>query len=220
MKTENKEPLIADDVRAWLNHIGKTPLLQPEEEISLAHAFRSGDKKAKDKLIEANFRLVVSIAKRYNIPGMTFIDVIQIGNIGLIKAVENFEPEKGYHFSTYATCWIRQTITRAISKQKELFCLLNEPIGDDDDTSLIDTIANDDDFEEKSLYRLECYFLEELFEHLSPREQEIINCHFFENITFAEIGERLHISSSRAQSIGQKALKKLRTRLITKEDMI
>lgn len=108
---------IDDPVRMYLKEIGKVSLLTPEEEIELAKRINEGDMAAKKKLAEANLRLVVSIAKRYVGRGMLFLDLIQEGNLGLIKAVEKFDYTKGYKFSTYATWWIRQAITRAIADQ-------------------------------------------------------------------------------------------------------
>ena len=108
---------IDDPVRMYLKEIGKVPLLSSEEEIELAQKIEEGSQYAKKKLAEANLRLVVSIAKRYVGRGMLFLDLIQEGNLGLIKAVEKFDYRKGYKFSTYATWWIRQAITRAIADQ-------------------------------------------------------------------------------------------------------
>ena len=108
---------IEDPVRMYLKEIGKVPLLSAEEEITLAQRMEEGDENAKKRLAEANLRLVVSIAKRYVGRGMLFLDLIQEGNLGLIKAVEKFDYRKGYKFSTYATWWIRQAITRAIADQ-------------------------------------------------------------------------------------------------------
>ena len=108
---------IEDPVRMYLKEIGKVPLLSAEEEIELAKKMEMGDEDAKKRLAEANLRLVVSIAKRYVGRGMLFLDLIQEGNLGLIKAVEKFDYRKGYKFSTYATWWIRQAITRAIADQ-------------------------------------------------------------------------------------------------------
>ena len=108
---------VDDPVRMYLKEIGKVPLLTAEEEIELAKRMELGDEEAKKKLCEANLRLVVSIAKRYVGRGMLFLDLIQEGNLGLIKAVDKFDWKKGYKFSTYATWWIRQAITRSIADQ-------------------------------------------------------------------------------------------------------
>lgn len=108
---------LADPIRMYLKEIGKIPLLSTDEEIELAKRMENGDEEARKRLAEANLRLVVSIAKRYVGRGMQFLDLIQEGNLGLIKAVEKFDYRKGYKFSTYATWWIRQAITRAIADQ-------------------------------------------------------------------------------------------------------
>ena len=108
---------IDDPVRMYLKEIGKIPLLKPHEEVELARRMHEGDELAKQRLVEANLRLVVSIAKRYVGRGMLFLDLIQEGNLGLIKAVEKYDYKKGFKFSTYATWWIRQAITRAIADQ-------------------------------------------------------------------------------------------------------
>ncbi len=117
MTTEGVDAFADDSVRMYLREIGKIPLLSQEEELELANKALEGDKKAKDKLAEANMRLVVSIAKRYSGRGLDFLDLIQEGNTGLLRAVEKFDPNKGFKFSTYATWWIRQAITRAIADQ-------------------------------------------------------------------------------------------------------
>ncbi len=106
-----------DPVRMYLKEIGMVPLLTPEEEMELAKRKAEGDQYAKDRLIESNLRLVVSIAKRYTGRGMSFLDLVQEGNLGLIKGVEKFDYEKGYKLSTYATWWIRQSVTRALADQ-------------------------------------------------------------------------------------------------------
>ena len=108
---------IDDPVRMYLKEIGKVPLLEGEKEFELAKKMSEGDEQAKDELVQANLRLVVSIAKRYVGKGMFFLDLIQEGNLGLMKAVEKFDYTKGYKFSTYATWWIRQAITRSIADQ-------------------------------------------------------------------------------------------------------
>ncbi len=114
---DNVDAFADDSVRMYLREIGKIPLLTQEEEQDLAYRAIAGDKKAKDKLAEANMRLVVSIAKRYGGRGLDFLDLIQEGNTGLLRAVDKFDPDKGFKFSTYATWWIRQAITRAIADQ-------------------------------------------------------------------------------------------------------
>ncbi len=106
-----------DSVRLYLREIGKIPLLTPEEELALAKKVKTGDKRSKDAMAEANMRLVVSIAKRYVGRGLDLLDLIQEGNTGLLRAVEKFDPDRGFKFSTYATWWIRQAITRAIADQ-------------------------------------------------------------------------------------------------------
>ncbi len=114
---DDKNANVDDPVKVYLKEIGRVPLLTPEEEIELAIRIADDDKKAKQRLAEANLRLVVSIAKRYVGRGMHFLDLIQEGNLGLIKAVDKFDYTKGFKFSTYATWWIRQAITRAIADQ-------------------------------------------------------------------------------------------------------
>lgn len=117
VETGTESVVIDDPVKVYLKEIGRVPLLTPEEEIELAMRIMDGDEAAKKRLSEANLRLVVSIAKRYVGRGMQFLDLIQEGNLGLIKAVEKFDYTKGFKFSTYATWWIRQAITRAIADQ-------------------------------------------------------------------------------------------------------
>ena len=114
---DNVDSFADDSVRLYLREIGRTPLLTPEEEVELAKRIAKGDKAAKDKMVEANMRLVVSIARRYGGRGLDFLDLIQEGNTGLIRAVDKFDLEKGFKFSTYATWWVRQAITRAIADQ-------------------------------------------------------------------------------------------------------
>ena len=125
------EEVSDDSVKMYLREIGKIPLLKPDEELELAYKILEGNKRAKDKMVEANMRLVVSIAKRYSGRGLDFLDLIQEGNTGLLRAVEKFDPDKGFKFSTYATWWIRQAITRAIADQARVIRLpvhVNETI--------------------------------------------------------------------------------------------
>lgn len=114
---DNVDAFADDSVRLYLREIGKIPLLEQDEEQELAKKIVEGDKRAKEKMVESNMRLVVSIAKRYSGRGLDFLDLIQEGNTGLLRAVDKFDPEKGFKFSTYATWWIRQAITRAIADQ-------------------------------------------------------------------------------------------------------
>ena len=115
--TKSEGVVTTDPVRMYLREIGKIPLLKSAEEVSLAQRIEKGDRKAKKKLTESNLRLVVSIAKKYVMRGLSLLDLIQEGNQGLIRAVEKYDWRKGYKFSTYATWWIRQAITRAIADQ-------------------------------------------------------------------------------------------------------
>lgn len=114
---QNLSEISNDSIRMYLCEIGRVPLLTAKEEKTLARAIRDGDQRAKSQLAEANLRLVVSIAKKYIGRGLSFLDLIQEGNVGLFRAVEKFDPERGFKFSTYATWWIRQAITRAIADQ-------------------------------------------------------------------------------------------------------
>ena len=150
---------IEDPVRMYLKEIGKVPLLSAEEEIELAQRMEDGDEDAKKRLAEANLRLVVSIAKRYVGRGMLFLDLIQEGNLGLIKAVEKFDYRKGYKFSTYATWWIRQAITRAIADQARTIRI---PV------HMVETI--------NKLIRVSRQLLQELGREPSPEEiSEVMN---------------------------------------------
>lgn len=106
-----------DAIRLYLKDIKKLPLLTPEEEISLANRIKRGDRAARAKMIQSNLRLVINIAKKYSHLGVSMLDLIEEGNLGLMKAVEKFNPKKGYRFSTYAAWWIRQYISRAIANQ-------------------------------------------------------------------------------------------------------
>ncbi len=117
LEDQTLDDISDDSVRLYLREIGKIPLLSAEEEIELANRVKDGDKDAKDKMAEANMRLVVSIAKKYVGRGLDLLDLVQEGNTGLLRAVEKFDPERGFKFSTYATWWIRQAITRAIADQ-------------------------------------------------------------------------------------------------------
>ena len=199
---------IEDPVRMYLKEIGKVSLLTADEEIELAKRMEQGDEEAKKRLAEANLRLVVSIAKRYVGRGMLFLDLIQEGNLGLIKAVEKFDYRKGYKFSTYATWWIRQAITRAIADQartiripvqeiaeemdmpvdrvREILKISQEPvsletpIGEEEDSHLGDFIQDDNVPvpADAAAFTLLKEQLVEVLSTLTDREQKVLRLRF------------------------------------------
>ena len=261
---------IDDPVRMYLKEIGRVPLLSADEERILAEKMAEGDEDAKNKLIEANLRLVVSIAKRYVGKGMFFLDLIQEGNIGLMKAVEKFDYQKGYKFSTYATWWIRQAITRAIADQartiripvhmvetihkvsrysrqmlqelgreatadeigekmglsadkvREIMKIaqdpvsLETPIGEEEDSHLVDFIPDDDAPQPSEI--ASATILREVIERelhtLTPREEHVIKLRFGlydgRSRTLEEVGKEFKITRERIRQIEAKALRKLR----------
>ena len=229
---------IEDPVRMYLKEIGKVPLLTAEEEIELAKRMEAGDEKAKQKLAEANLRLVVSIAKRYVGRGMLFLDLIQEGNLGLIKAVEKFDYEKGYKFSTYATWWIRQAITRAIAEPlpeeiaermgisvervREILKISQEPvsletpIGEEEDSHLGDFIQDQNvpvpaEAAASNLLRDQ---LNEVLDTLTEREQKVLRLRFGMDDgrarTLEEVGKEFQVTRERIRQIEAKALRRLR----------
>lgn len=261
---------VDDPVKLYLKEIATVPLLSADEEIELAIKIANGDKNARKKLTEANLRLVVSIAKKYVNKGMLFLDLIQEGNMGLIKATEKFDHTKGFKFSTYATWWIRQAITRSIAdkarpirvpvhmverinrlkkvqsqylhengvepSERELAELLDTPIekvreiirisrepvsietpiGQEDDSRLVDFIRDDSAAspEESALGSILRDDIEAILKTLSPREEEVIKlryglkdgrCH-----TLEEVGLVFNVTRERIRQIETKALRKLR----------
>ena len=261
---------IDDPVRMYLKEIGKVPLLTAEEEIEIAKRLETGDEEAKKKLSEANLRLVVSIAKRYVGRGMLFLDLIQEGNLGLIKAVEKFDYRKGFKFSTYATWWIRQAITRAIADQartiripvhmvetinklirvsrqllqqygreptpeeiakemgiseakvREIIKIAQEPvsletpIGEEEDSHLGDSIADDDTPApaEAASFALMKEQLLDVLDTLTPREEKVLRLRFGlddgRQRTLEEVGKEFNVTRERIRQIEAKALRKLR----------
>src|SRR2546425_146425 len=182
---ETPEPegvAIDDPVRMYLKEIGKVALLTPEQEVDLAQRMEKGDEEAKRRLIEANLRLVVSIAKKYVGRGMLFLDLIQEGNLGLIRAVEKFDWRKGYKFSTYATWWIRQAITRALAEAAS-FTMLKEQLED-----VLETLTP----RERKVLKLR-FGLDDG----RPR-------------TLEEVGREFGVTRERIRQIEAKALRKLR----------
>ena len=226
---------IEDPVRMYLKEIGKVPLLSAEREIELAQRMEEGDEEAKKELAEANLRLVVSIAKRYVGRGMLFLDLIQEGNLGLIKAVEKFDYHKGYKFSTYATWWIRQAITRAIADQARTIripvhmvetinklirvsrqLLQETPIGEEEDSHLGDFIQDDNvpvpaEAAAQTLLKEQ---LDEVLDTLTEREQKVLRLRFGMNDgrarTLEEVGREFDVTRERIRQIEAKALRKLR----------
>ena len=261
--------LINDSVKMYLAAINNKPLLSREQETILAQKAASGDKAAKNTLIEHNLRLVVSVAKRYRGCGITFLDLIQEGNLGLIKAVDKFELAKGYRFSTYATWWIRQSISKALADQsrtiripghvlellskmkkasnvyfeanhkeptdKELAKILqvdvekikvardmsqaitslDTPIGDEEEDSIGDLIADGSEPLFSRLFELDKNeVLDTVLNTLSEREASILKMRFGIGVkqpqTLEDVGEILNISKERVRQIEGKALRKLR----------
>ena len=262
-----------DEVKAYLIEIGKTPLLTVEEEQELGKKVKAGSKYAKEKLVKSNLRLVVSVAKRYVGRGIPFLDLIQEGNIGLMKAVEKFDVDKGYKFSTYATWWIRQSLTRALADQSRVIRIpvhmteminklskyegiytsqygikptdeeimkhfeidkeklrfirkaalgvasLDQPVLEDEDTSLIDFVVDEDSIEGKEYNSVldegaEEYLINFAMSHLTSREQRIIELRLGlkdgKSRTLEEIGKEFNITRERVRQIEVKALRKLR----------
>ena len=260
-----------DPVRAYLREIGKVPLLTGEEEISLAKRVERGDPTAKQALIEANLRLVVSVAKRYVGRGMLFLDLIQEGNLGLMRAVEKFDWRRGYKFSTYATWWIRQAITRGIADQARTIRVpvhmvetinklvrvrrqliqelerdptneeialkmeitperveqilkvaqepvsLETPVGDEDDSSLGDFIA-DDELQRPHVAvdsKMRGEELQGVLSSLSHRERKVIELRYGigggEPMTLEEVGRYFGVTRERIRQIETRTLFKLKS---------
>ena len=224
-----KDVNINDPVRMYLKEIGRIPLLTPDEELALSERINNNDEDAKRILAESNLRLVVSIAKRYVGRGLLFLDLIQEGNIGLMKAVDKFDSNRGYKFSTYATWWIRQAITRALADQartirvpvhmvetinkmvrvqRQLTLELNREPSDfiKDESSL-----SPEEYTENEILKEE---IDDVLQSLQQREQEVLRlrfglkdgtCH-----TLEEVGKKFNVTRERIRQIEAKALRKLR----------
>jgi len=261
---------IDDPVKMYLKDIGKVPLLTGEEETTLARLMQEGDEEAKQKLSEANLRLVVSIAKRYVGRGMLFLDLIQEGNLGLMKAVEKFDYTKGFKFSTYATWWIRQAITRAIADQARTIRIpvhmvetinrqvrvsrsllqqlgreptpeeiakemgvpeekvveirkiaqdpvsLETPIGEEEDSHLVDFIEDDKTIapSDRAAYAMLKEQIIGVLHKLTPREEMVLRLRYgIEDgrpRTLEEVGKEFNVTRERIRQIEAKALRKLR----------
>jgi len=279
IKNTSAETYMSDDsIKMYLREIGNIPLLNADSERELAARMEQGDEYAREKLANANLRLVVSIAKHYvGGSGLPFLDLIQEGNIGLLKAVEKFDYHKGYKFSTYATWWIRQAITRAIADQsrtiripvhmrekmnkmrrsareflahngrepelaelaermqmpveriQEIFAWytdiisLETPVGEENDSSLGDYIADDSAPEQfaSTEYMMLKEEIEEILSTLTRREERILRLRFGlddgRNRTLEEIGNEFHVTRERIRQIESRAIKRLRCRHETKK---
>ena len=259
-----------DPVKTYLKEIGRVPLLSAEEEAALARAAQAGDEDARRRLSEANLRLVVSVAKRYAGRGLPFLDLIQEGNLGLMKAAEKFEPDRGFKFSTYATWWIRQAITRAIADQARTIripvhmvetinrqirvsrALLQElgreptpseiaeamgvpedkvveiqkiaqdpvsletPIGEEEDSHLVDFIEDDKTIApgDVAAYAMLKEQLIGVLHKLTPREEMVLRLRYGIDDgrarTLEEVGREFNVTRERIRQIEAKALRKLR----------
>ena len=217
-----KDVNINDPVRMYLKEIGRIPLLSTDEEAEISKRVALDDPEAKRILAESNLRLVVSIAKRYVGRGLLFLDLIQEGNIGLMKAVEKFDYDKGYKFSTYATWWIRQAITRALADQARTIRVpvhmvetINK-MSEEDDSHLGDFLKDEsslspEEYTENEILKEE---IKEVLMSLQAREQEVLElrfglldgtCH-----TLEEVGKKFNVTRERIRQIEAKALRKLR----------
>ena len=222
----------------YLQEIGREELVTPEEEVELSQRIRKGDQKALEKLTRANLRFVVSVAKQYQNQGLSLPDLINEGNLGLIKAAEKFDETRGFKFISYAVWWIRQSILQALAEQSRIVRLpLNQvgsldkiadtlrvsgrhvsvdaPFVEGEDNSLLDVIPNDDSpsadkgLENESLSTE----IERALQILTPREREIIKSFFgigCQEMTLEEIGERLDLTRERVRQIKEKAIRKLK----------
>ena len=227
-----------DPVRMYLKEIGTVPLLTADEELELAKKKAEGDNDAKDRLIKANLRLVVSIAKRYTGRGMSFLDLVQEGNLGLIKGVEKFDHTKGYKLSTYATWWIRQSVTitelaeeleMTEEKVMEIMQIAREPasletpIGEEDDSNLGDFVADNNAVTPEG--NVEAVMLrehiDELLNDLKDREKQVVIRRFgLEDghpRTLEEVGKEFNVTRERIRQIEAKALRKLRNPVRSKK---
>lgn len=271
MHLEDTSDYMEDSVRVYLRQIGKIPLLSAEEEITLAKRMEQGDKEAQKEMVSANLRLVVSVAKRYvGGSNMTLLDLVQEGNLGLMKAVEKFDYHKGYKFSTYAMWWIRQSVTRAIADQSRIIRLpvhmkekmnqvtraarkfvaeqgrepsmeelaevmnvekdymeelmklygdtisLDTPVGEEDDTMLLDFVADTNSPEqfqvaEHMMLRKQ---LGEVLSELTEREQRVLRLRYGfvdgRTWTLEEVGKEFHVTRERIRQIEARALRRLR----------
>src|SRR5689334_21378301 len=204
-----------DSLKLFMTEIGKIDLLTAAQEVELAKRIERGDHAAKQEMIEANLRLVVSIAKRYRNQGLPFLDLIQEGTIGLVRAAEKFDYRKGFKFSTYATWWIRQAVARALA-DKARTIRMPVPVGDEEDAEFGHFITDEsvplpDEAAETALRR---ETLEKLLHKLSVREREVLILRYGLDgkhpRTLDEVGRTFNVTRQRIRQIENQTLKKLR----------
>ena len=217
----------------YLQEIGREELVSPEEEVELAQRIRKGDPVALDKLTRANLRFVVSVAKQYQNQGLSLPDLINEGNLGLIKAAEKFDETRGFKFISYAVWWIRQSILQALADERAWMIevprdksadtlrvsgrhvSVDAPFVEGEDNSLLDVLPNDDSpSADKGLVNESLSTeIERALQILTPREREIIKSFFgigCQEMTLEEIGERLDLTRERVRQIKEKAIRKLK----------
>ena len=216
----------------YLQEIGREELVSPEEEVELSQRIRKGDQKALEKLTRANLRFVVSVAKQYQNQGLSLPDLINEGNLGLIKAAEKFDETRGFKFISYAVWWIRQSILQALAEQSRMIDIPQDKISDTlrvsgrhvsvdapfvegEDNSLLDVIPNDDSpMADRGLVNESLSTeIERSLQILTTREREIIKSFFgigCQEMTLEEIGERLDLTRERVRQIKEKAIRKLK----------
>ncbi len=198
----------------FLDEIRKYPILTAEEERELAQKIAQGDLSAKEKFINSNLRFVVSIAKKFHVEQMSLMDLIQEGSIGLIKAVEKFNPEKGYRFSTYAKYWIMQSILRAIDLKCDPNVIsLQIHVDENGETELGDLIPDDNlTPEEIAITESQKDMIEDLItnSHLTDAEEKVIRMRYFDYADYSKIAKTLGKTRMSIQNIERKALKKIR----------
>ena len=201
-----------DATQLYLGEIGFSPLLTAEEEVFFSRKSLKGCEKSRNRMIESNLRLVVKISRRYNNRGLALLDLIEEGNLGLIRAVEKFDPERGFRFSTYATWWIRQTIERAIMNQTSV----DSPLSGDNEKALLDVIADDDSVGPD--YRVQNEDLSNSIvgwlNELNTKQREVLARRFgllgYEPSTLENVGAEIGLTRERVRQIQVEALKRLK----------
>ena len=199
----------------YLQEIGREDLITVEEEVELAQRIRKGDRVALEKLTRANLRFVVSVAKQYQNQGLSLPDLINEGNLGLIKAAEKFDETRGFKFISYAVWWIRQSILQALAEQSGRHISVDAPFVEGEDNSLLDVLVNDDSpMADRSLVNESlAREIDRALSTLTEREKDIIQMFFGINtqeMTLEEIGDKFGLTRERVRQIKEKAIRRLR----------